>query len=276
MPIFSNRNLDRMLRHIAPVIGTRREADILRRLDIGGDTALATEWEVAAIYCLAQQGNIRAPEAHENTRELDLIYASRDTGSEVWVEVTAVSDASLHERNPVDAFNAEFRRIIVKEEIFQLGGTHAQIGHVDSPAGLILGVPDRKDIAKFFASSEFRAFIRRIRTSPGDKHEYRFQARGAHSALSFRPGARTGGAGHLVHTFLTDQVKNHITARLKKKDDQIRKSRLDLPAIVILCDADCRALNTTTRSAGRQTIEQVVDLFLGGRPHIEMGPWLIA
>jgi hypothetical protein len=28
-------------------------------------------------------------------------------------------------------------------------------------------------------------------------------------------------------------------------------------------------------SVGTPTIEQVVDLFLGGQPHIEKGPWLI-
>jgi hypothetical protein len=61
-----------MLRPIAPVIGVRREADLLRRLDIGKQAAVAAEWEIAAIHCLARQGNIRAPETRENTREPDL------------------------------------------------------------------------------------------------------------------------------------------------------------------------------------------------------------
>jgi hypothetical protein len=234
--------------------------------------AVAAEWEIAAIYGLAQQGDIRVPETRENTREPDLVYASRTTDAEVLVEITAISDASLHERNPVEAFKAEFQRIFIKEKLHQLGGTHTQIGHVDTLEGLILAVPDRKDMATFFASAEFRDFLRRIRAAPSREHVLRFQARGAQSALTFRPGRPIGGAGHLVHTVLTDPVKNSITGRLKKKDEQIRKSKLELPAIVILCDANCRALNTTMPSVGRPTIEQVVHLFLGGQPHVARGP----
>src|SRR5437016_6943239 len=132
MPIFSNRSIDRMLRHIAPVIGARRERDLLRRLDIGEDAAVSAEWEIGAIYCLAQQGEIQGPESRDKTREPDLIYTSRMTGGHAAVEITAISDASLHERNPVEAFNTELHRIIRKEKLYLLGGIHAQIGNTDS------------------------------------------------------------------------------------------------------------------------------------------------
>src|SRR5437016_9776709 len=127
MPIFSNRSIARMLDDIAPVIGRTRAYDIERRLERGGDGAIAIEWEVAAIYCLAQEGNILAKKPRDSVRDVDLIYCSRSIPGEVAIEITAISDESLHERNPVEAFNEEVRRLVVKNQIHEHGGIYAQI-----------------------------------------------------------------------------------------------------------------------------------------------------
>jgi hypothetical protein len=94
-----------MMREIAQMIGPVHEGDLLRRLDIGHETAVAAEWEIAALYCLARQGVIQMPATRSNTSEADLAYVRARTRERVLVEITAISDSSLHERNPVDCRN---------------------------------------------------------------------------------------------------------------------------------------------------------------------------
>lgn len=264
-----------MLEDIGPVIGGTRAHDLRCRLQKGGEGAIAAEWEIAAIYCLGQEGRIRANRSRHRVGDVDLIYTSHSVPGDVAIEITAISDESLHERNPVHAFNDEVLRLTLKNEVHHHGGIYTHIGDVKGKQGPILGVPLRRDFGTFFGSREIHEFFERIRASPSERHEYRFTARGAASALVYQPGRRTGGAGHLSHTVLVDPIRNPITTRLKAKDRQIRNSKLELPALVILCDADCRALSTQLHGPGTVKVEDVVDLFLAGRAHVEQGPWLI-
>jgi hypothetical protein len=275
MPIFSNRSIARMLGDIEPVIGRTRAHDLRRRLQKGGEGAIAAEWEIAVIHCLGQVGKIRANRSRDGVSDVDLIYTSHSLPGKVAVEITAISDESLHERNPVYAFNDEILRLTLKNQIHRHGGIHTHIGDVKGAQGLILGVPLRKNFTTFFGSPEIREFFEQISASPRERHEYRFTARGAASALVYEPGRATGGGGHLSHTVLVDPTRNPIITRLKAKDRQIRNSKLELPAVVILCDANCRALSTQLHTSGTVKVEDVVDLFLAGRPHIEQGPWTI-
>jgi len=275
MPIFSNRSIAQMLGHIEPVIGQTRSHDLRSRLQKSDAGAIAAEWEIAAIHCLGQEGKIRANPSRDRVGDVDLIYTSHNVPGEVAVEITAISDDSLHERNPVYAFYDEIRRLTVKHQIHRHGGIRTQIGDVKDGQGPILGVPLRRDFGAFFSSLEFREFFKQIRGEPGKRHEFRFTARGAASALIYEPGRATGGGGHLLHTVLVDPIRNPITTRLKAKDRQIRNSELQLPAVVIFCDANCHALSTRVHNAGTVKVEDIVDLFLAGRTHIEQGPWTI-
>jgi hypothetical protein len=238
------------------------------------------EWEVATIYCLQGHGEIRAAPAGDHVGEIDLVYRSRATQEEVAIEITAVSDRALHERNPVEQFTTELTRIVRKRQLHQLGGFHTHFGHVVAPTGAaaapILGVPEQKDFLAFFKSAEFEQFVARIRSQPLLPHRFEFVARGASSVIEFKPGTQTGGGGgHIVYTELHDPVKNPIVTRLRNKDEQIRRANLDLPSLVILCDAHCRALHTTMPGIGKPTVEQVIRLFLNGQEGVQLGPWKI-
>ena len=264
MPIFSNRSIVRMLRHVGAVLGSRWERESLRRLDCGGKGAVAAEWEIAAAYSLSQEGDVRAVEPGEGVTNPDLVYGSRVTGASAVVEITAVSDASLHDSNPIEAFNERLSAVFRKNGLHAFGGTDAQIGYIDSPKGPILGVPARSEMVKFFASREFREFLGKIKADTKTSHVLRFQARGAHSRIEWRPGRGIGTANYLSHTDLLDPNRNPIVNRLWEKNRQVRESKLALPAIVILCDANCRILSTTMQAVGRPTLEQVISQFLGG------------
>ena len=265
VPIFSNRSIVSMMDHVIGVLGPERKVDWLSRLNKDADSAIATEWEIAALYCLAKQGAIKAAPRRKGVRDLEVIYTSPSTGTRVAVEVTAVSDKSYYDVNPTEAFKDEVLRVTLKESIHKVGGIRYDIGSVPGSRGPILGLPPARGLAGFFQSAEFLQFIADIKKRPAQSHVLPFEYNMAKSRLYFTPGQPLGGGGHIVHTLLFDSYKNPITSRLVDKDKQIARAELDLPSVVILCDADCDALHSTTSSFRAQSAGQVVHTFLNVR-----------
>jgi hypothetical protein len=273
MAIFSNRSVARMLSRISPALGSMRENELIARLRSNPDAAVAVEWEIAVIYCLSKQGRIEGVPARHGVREPEIVYTATD-GSRVAIEVTAVSDASFEEKNPIRAFADELLRITLKQGIHHLGGIRYDIGHVKGERGPILGVPPRQEIQRFFASNEFRTFISGIKSTPSQARQLKFDFHGAASTLKFQPGKATGGGGHIVHNLPFDVSNNPIVSRLKSKDRQISKTELELPCVVVLCDGDCAAFNETMSGSSALTAKQVADVFLNGYPNDQTTLWL--
>lgn len=194
-----------------------------------------------------------------------MIYASHRTGERVVIEVTAISDAGLHERNPVTLFRSMLDAHAQRLRGVSPGAFHFQIGHALRAGKVVLGVPERRDMASFFKSREFLELLARIRRNPGTDQRLEFKCRDAQSVIVYRSGAKTSGGGHLAYEVVVDIEKNHIYNRLAAKDEQIKKSNAALPGIVILCDADCRLLSSSISGLGNPTWIDVVDGFLNGR-----------
>jgi hypothetical protein len=254
-----------MLQAIKPTIGIQKANDLRTRLDVRGDPAVAAEWEIAVVWCLARQGRIESIPAREGVAELEVIYTC-SSGRRVGIEVTAVSDRSYHDRNPVRAFRSELLRVTFKHGIQKLGALHYQIGSKDEARGPVLGVPPRGSITTFFTSTHFRAFIATIRSAPTVPRTLSFEIKSVKSHLSFVPGTRFGGGSHTVFTLPIDARENPIASRLKSKDAQVARSGLELPCVVFLCDADCDLLSRDRVTAGGAIgAHEIMDLFLNGR-----------
>jgi hypothetical protein len=265
MPIFSNRSIAGMLDHVVSVLGPERKADWLARLNKSADSAIAAEWEIAVLYCLAKQGTIEAAPRREGVRDLEVIYTSRSTGICVAIEVTAVSDRYYYDVNPTDRFKEEVLRVTFKHNIQKIDGIRYDIGNVRGDRGPILGLPPANALAGFFQSPDVSQFIANIKKQPEQSHELRFEYNQAKSRLYFVPGPAIGGGGHTTHTLLFDPYKNPITSRLDEKDKQIAKAKLDLPAVIVLCDADSHALHSARSSFDAQSAAQVIHTFLNVR-----------
>jgi hypothetical protein len=118
---------------------------------------------------------------------------------------------------------------------------------------------------RFFQSPRFAAFLAQIKAAPTSVSAFSFAYNGALSKLTFSPGQPTGGGGHIVHTLPFDPHKNPIISRLRAKDDQIARAKLELPAVVVLCDADCNSLHSRMPSFGAQSAAQIIHTFLNIR-----------
>jgi hypothetical protein len=264
MPIFSNRSIADALRFIRPMIGEAKAYDLRQRLLAGDDGAIAAEWEIAIVSGLAKQGRIEAIPSRDGVREMEVIYVT-SSGNRAAIEVTALSDRSFHDRNPVRAFANELLRITFKHAVHRLGAIHYEIGSRNEAKGPVLGVPTRQAMASFFASGEFRAFIASIRSAPAMPRTLSFEIDGVTSRLSFVPGTRFGGGTHTTFTVPVDVRDNPITSRLKAKDAQIAGSGLELPTVVFLCDADCDLLSRERITGNTVSALEIINTFLNGR-----------
>lgn len=275
MPIFANRTIQMMLESLEPKIGPGRSRDLRRRLSgaVDGNDRISAEWELAVFQCLDQIGEIEFPDG--TSRSADIIFKSRVTGEQVLIEVTAISDRGLHDKNPVEEFIRRLDRIVYEMRESAAGVIDYQIGHIEVDGRFVLGVPDRRSMEPFFRSPEFTAFLASIRANPKETCRYDFECRGVKSWLTFRPGIRGASGGHIAHDVILDLQRNHIANRLKKKDAQIRESGRALPAVLVLCDGNCRAMRSKLAGPGRPTFDDVLNVFLNGRPHHQTGPWIL-
>lgn len=264
MPLFSNRSIASLLAQLSGKLPQERRNDILSRLLRGSEAAIAAEWELVVFACLDKQGKIEFVPKQPGVADLDVIYTSHNTGERVIVEVTAISDKGLHEKNPVNLFADMLLAHGLKLRKTVPGGFRFQIGYIEVNGEIVLGVPKRSDMAKFFASRNFRGLVARIKKSPKTPQSLRFECRGAHSEIVYQPGAQTGGGGHIAHDVILRTDQNHIRSRLESKNRQIKRAALKLPAIVVLCDAGCRALSGMA-GPGRPTWVDVIDAYLNGR-----------
>lgn len=265
MPIFSNRSIVSMMDEVISVLGPERRVDWISRLNATVDYVIAAEWEIAALYCLAKQGGIQVAPRREGVGDLEVIYTSHSTGTRVGIEVTAVSDKSYYETNPTEAFKDEILRITFKHNIHKVGAIQYDIGSVSGDRGPILGLPPARKLARFFHTPEFSRFIADIKKQPVQAHALLFEFNQAKSRVHFVPGTGMGGGTHTVHTLPFDPYKNPITSRLNAKDEQIARAELKLPAVVILCDADCHALHATGNTFRAKSVIDVINIFLNVR-----------
>jgi hypothetical protein len=274
LPIFANRTIGRLLQDLASAFPPTKLLELKAELASPPDSEgpISAEWEVAVLSCLKTAGALAFPESAG--RQPDLIFTSAATAEQAMVEITAISDKGLHEKNPIEDFSRCLHKITMRLRPV-VGALTYEIGNREVEGEVVLGVPRRADMDAFFASASFRGFLAQIRKAPGDVQRYDFECRGSPGYIVFQPGAASNTGHYAAFDHINDVQRNHITSRLRKKDQQLRDSNCALPGIVVLCDGHCAVLKRGLRSPGKPPLEDVLDVFLNGREHQQAGPLLL-
>lgn len=254
-----------MLKHISHVVGNENDKALRQRLTKGGDAAVSAEWEVAVIYSLTHAGGVRFPTQRDSVDNPDILFSPSAFPEEsVIVEVTAISDAYADEENPLDYFLEEMRKTTAKHSLNGLGALNFKIGGVKKPTGeMKLALPAKKDIPAFFRDQRFIDFVKGIKTNPQTESALIFEYHGAQSFLQFSPGG-TGSHGQLTPCG-TSFIEKTVSKRLLDKHRQIKGSRIDLPAVVVLCNNDCSAMGLGPWDSGPSSIFHIVNFYLNGQ-----------
>lgn len=276
MPIFSNRSLRRMLDTLAPSLMPSRVRELERKISRNNEQTIPAEWEIAVGYALLQAGTITDP-GDGRPGNLDFLFQPHGQSETVIVEVTCVSDRAAKDRNPVDEFSTELRKSARKYGLDEFGGLHWGLGDVELDDGIVLGIPAKNDMVRFFKSPSFVAFVKAIKGEPGAERRYEFQAQGSRSVIVFRPGKSTPiGGGHRSFNIARKPQDAGILRRLMDKERQLSRSKMNMPAIVFLCDNDSYVMKTAEGGSmpGMLTIGTIVGAFFDGLSSWNSGAWI--
>lgn len=258
-----------MLNAISSNLEPVRVKDLKGKLSAETDQTRAAEWEVVIAYALSQVGKVSD---FGNSKAGNPDYIWNLHGHPLLVEVTAVSDAHFHDINPVDYFLEELQRRLRNRSLLNLGRFTYDFGWVEKNNKIVLGIPEKGDIPNLLSSSEFHEFCDSITSSPDKRHSFNFTSREANSFISYFPekGYFSGGFRSYAHP----QHYRHtpIFNALRSKEKQIRNSKSELPAILVICDNDCVALRPQhSGSNGQIGMRDIVGLFLNGQKRIAPG-----
>ena len=77
---------------------------------------VAAEWEVVLLCAFAEFGKVMHEPALGQSR-IDLVFESFDGTLKFAADIAAISDESLHEKNPIDQFQEELRARVSKTRI---------------------------------------------------------------------------------------------------------------------------------------------------------------
>src|ERR1035441_7581095 len=104
MALFARRVIQRCLNANAAFVSTGHLRDWVRRLNTVSNYYVATEWEVVLVSVFAQFGCVQPEPPLGGARPIDLVFEAPDGGLKFGADIAAVSDQSLHERNPIERF----------------------------------------------------------------------------------------------------------------------------------------------------------------------------
>lgn len=275
MPIFSHRSVRRMLDELSPSLAPNRVRELEGKLRSQSSQTVPAEWEIAIGFALSKVGKIVDP-GELNAGNPDFIFIPKDCTNQIIVEVTSLSDWRLDAENPVGDFSHRLHAISSKEGIAPiLGSLNWRLGDMKVNGRIALGIPKRSDMDAFFKSAEFKHFLTRIKQEPSVSAIYRFNARNIDSEITFLPGQLNSSGQHASYKVASDLEDTGVFNRLKSKEKQISKSKLDLPSIVFLCDNDSHVLHHSEfKPQGIYGIDEFLSAFLDGRPHVSVGPWV--
>ncbi len=260
--IFGLRNVRRMLDKTAASMEPQRLAELKKKLARETDDTRGAEWEVAICYALSHFGSI-VDFGTTHPGNPDFIWTPDQKA--ITVEITSISDKALDRHNAIDNFLSELRRMEIKHGINKFGGLYSEFGEVEKNTKITIGIPEAKDFIRFFEGEEIKAFFRAVVRDPQSEHIFTFTERGSTSNISYHPGQRYLSSNYRNYSQPVTLQHSSIVNSLGKKEHQLKKSAVEHPAILFICDNGCGALKPSI-GMGSIGTREIVGAFLNGQP----------
>lgn len=266
--VFSRRALQRAIDRLVGVLSREQLTAIVERLNRAGDQRLPAMWEVVMLDALATE----APLTHEadlpNGRRPDFelaVPASDGSPLRVIGDITTVSDAGLHEQNPVDLLTEELTRLARKHGLnpghfgYDVGG--GRRGPYQK-ARMKLSLPGRNELRSIFRA-EVEPWIKRLAASRPRKDRVKYSAGEVAFTLIYNTGQPGMTGTHLSYGVAVSLTKNPLSGALKAKVPQLRAAPPDAIRLMIACDGGCSLLRPSdVHALGTFTAREVATDFL--------------
>jgi hypothetical protein len=264
MAIFPKRVVQRILNDNASFLSKEHLVNHVHRLNGGDDDPLGAEWEVVTLNAFSKRGRLKHEEQFGSHKKPDLsFYMNGSSLPEFIADVRALSDAGLHEENPVADFRRQLNQRLRSRGIKE-GGCHLEIESLDGipqpGKKLKLALPEKRSIGNVI-KSRLTAFIDEVASHPSLARTIVLNDSEIKIKATFDPKARFVFSLHPAYTVAYNDTKNPVANALESKVKQLKNSNFSGPRGVILCDGGCTVMQPGFNAGVSFSLSQLIDRF---------------
>lgn len=266
MALFSRRYLWQALQRIALFVSEKHINHWTGRLDSIREDYVSAEWEIALVDVFSGLGEVQYEP--DPTQPIDIIFKSRDGQPVFAADVATAFDWPLHKQNPVDAFQEQLRRRILKAN---LNGAYFSWNVGERRPDNFFGrgykrsllLPDVNLFPTLIFNNEWVLFLKMLHSSPSDMHKYSVvrQNPPVEVHITYNPRQQGNWGSHGAYTSANLLKDNRLYRSLEKKAGDLKKSRHTCPRGIILCDGGCSVLTDSPNWTTYSVREIVVEFF---------------
>jgi len=250
--------------------------ELVSRLNVANQQALATEWEVIITNALANVLPVANELVLNGPRNLDVMF-TLPSGGRIVADICAISDESLDRDNPTLSLTEHLSRRLQKRGIsgkfgIAIGGYDPIRNPDRSRPRKRLKLPDADQFAASIFDTSFDDFLKRIRDDPSGTHRHSVDNEKASLSFVYSPGHGSLSFRYPPYYLADDLVRNPVHQALKMKADQIKDVVADAPGYirgVILCDGGCKSFDQTSGGFAHHTPGQIIHRFLSKRTSVD-------
>lgn len=261
MPIFSRRNLQRLLDCVAPISPPGKIRDQIQRLNKGGQDAIATAWEIAVLCALRSAGSLTIEPTSASSNRVDF-HLSLDCPN--WTaagDIVAVFDSGMHDESGYMAIETIVSQRIQAHRLLRTKFNLWLVGDVQgSERRQRIRLPPlrRAELVR-----DLDAFLQKVRAGPARAQEADLARRGHGFYLRYDPKLYSGGWSGTRIDAVYGIDANPLMSALKRKGNQLRRSGHLGPKVIVCCDGGSQALRSQRNRTWRTpSTEDIVQRFL--------------
>lgn len=269
MALFTRRILQRYLDEAAAFVSENCLRDWVQRLNTVSDDYVATEWEIVLLRAFVRFGTV----LHEpplGGRPIDIVFNSLDGKLQFGADIVAISDGSLHEKNPIHRFCDELSRRVRKDRIttgrfIVQPAEQRPIPHRGDGRKRQLLVPRATQFSSLVFNKEFDEYIQAIRAEPQTIRNLHVvhKSPAVDITVQYQPSLTIGVGSSSYGSYTSTTVKddNPLFNALKSKANQLRDSGYEGVRGVIVCDRGSRIFNELPNWSAYRMNEVIEEFF---------------
>jgi hypothetical protein len=237
--VFSRRAIATLIADLKGILRREQLEGLIARLNNPRTNRIAAMWEVVFLSVLSKIAILRneIPLASGRRPDFELDIA----GTTVVGDITSISDSERHRSNPVEALDAELRRLATRYGLnpnyLDLRVEGARIG-LYGDAKVKLSLPNSSCLQEIITQN-VKPFLQKAAKTPDDGMTANFVTADYNFTISYIPGKQYGSGSHPGYDIAASLTKNPSFKALERKAKQLRTAPEEAVRLVIACDGGC-------------------------------------
>jgi hypothetical protein len=222
-----------MITHNAEAFGRDASLKHAHLLNAWDEGTITVQWEIAILFGLSFLDTIQHEHPTQSGTRLDVVFASWGGSVSFAADIVTVTDEGLRQQSPVDRFESELDRRMVKAGL-TTEGFDIRIGSRFEKrargAKTVLALPPIADLNSMFDES-FAVFLAEINDTPSSPHLFVRRSNGIDVEITYTPGKRGTSSRYAGYQWPESLTRNPFYYALDRKAKQLKRAGTGLPVL---------------------------------------------